>query len=90
MMMKAYASFADWKQDQTAKNKKLITALTTLIQKAAPQFSTMVKWGQGCWTLADKFNSYKIFLNWLENVQWHISAWFVASSYNIFSKKFLR
>jgi len=52
--MKAYASFADWKSDQSVKNKKLITVLTKLIQKTAPQLSTMVKWGQGCWTLADK------------------------------------
>lgn len=52
--MKAYASFAAWKSDQSAKNKKLITVLTKLIQKTAPQFSTMVKWGQGCWILADK------------------------------------
>lgn len=52
--MKAYASFTDWKSDQSVKNKKLITALTKLIQKTVPQFSTMVKWGQGCWVLEDR------------------------------------
>lgn len=47
--MKAYASFADWKKDQSAKNQKLIGAMQRLIKKQAPGFDTIVKWGQGCW-----------------------------------------
>lgn len=58
--MKSYASFADWKSDQTAKNKKLITLLTKLVSKTAPQFSTFVKWGQGCWIFE---NQPKIFIH---------------------------
>ena len=50
--MKAYGSFAEWKIDQSAKNQKLIGALSGLVKKAAPEFTPTVKWGQGCWTLA--------------------------------------
>jgi hypothetical protein len=51
--MKAYASFADWKRDQSAKNQQLISALSGLVKKTAPEFTPTVKWGQGCWTLGD-------------------------------------
>jgi hypothetical protein len=51
--MKAYASFAAWKRDQSAKNQRVITALTGLVRQAAPGFTPTVKWGQGCWTLGD-------------------------------------
>jgi hypothetical protein len=47
--MKAYASFLDWKKDQSAKNQKLIRALERLVKKIAPGLTTTVKWGQGCW-----------------------------------------
>lgn len=47
--MKAYTSFADWKKDQSAKNKRLIGALERLVKKAAPHLATSVKWSQGCW-----------------------------------------
>lgn len=49
MPMKAYASFADWKRDQTPKQIRLITALTKIIEAAAPHLERTVKWGQGCW-----------------------------------------
>ena len=49
--MKAYPSFAAWKQDQSAANQRLISALSRLVEKAAPEFNPGVKWGQGCWTL---------------------------------------
>jgi hypothetical protein len=49
MTMKAYASFADWKKDQSPKNIRLIGALTKIIEAAAPHLTRMVKWGQGCW-----------------------------------------
>lgn len=49
--MKAYASFDEWKRDQSAKNQRLITALSGLVKKTAPELTPTVKWGQGCWTL---------------------------------------
>ena len=51
--MKAYASFADWKRDQSPTNQRVIAALSGLVKKAAPEFTQTVKWGQGCWTLGD-------------------------------------
>lgn len=51
--MKAYASFDEWKRDQSAENQKLIIALSGLVKKTAPEFTPTVKWGQGCWTLGD-------------------------------------
>ena len=47
--MKAYASFADWKKDQSAKHRKLICQIERLVEDVAPHFTTSVKWGQGCW-----------------------------------------
>jgi len=46
--MKAYASFAAWKRDQSAENRKLITALSRIVKESAPDFNPTVKWGQGC------------------------------------------
>ena len=51
--MKAYASFAEWKKDQSAKNKRLIGALQRVVKRVAPQLSTGVKWGQGCFLAQD-------------------------------------
>ena len=51
--MKAYASFDEWKRDQSAKNRRLINTLSGLVKKTAPEFTPTVKWGQGCWTLGD-------------------------------------
>ena len=51
--MKAYASFAEWRRDQSAQNQKLINALSRFVKKTAPEFTPAVKWGQGCWTLND-------------------------------------
>jgi hypothetical protein len=56
--MKAYASFAEWRRDQSAKNQRLITALSTIVRKTAPEFTPTVKWGQGCWTLGDAPKAY--------------------------------
>lgn len=49
--MKAFASFDEWKRDQSAKNQRLIDTLSRIVKKTAPEFTTTVKWGQGCWTL---------------------------------------
>ena len=46
--MKIYETFAEWKKDQTAKNKKLITAIEVLVKSIEPALTTTVKWGQGC------------------------------------------
>lgn len=58
--MKAYASFAEWKKDQSPRNQKLIGAMQRLIKKQAPDFETIVKWGQGCWA---KDGSPRIFIH---------------------------
>lgn len=47
--MKAYGSFSEWKKDKSIKNQKLIGALQRLVKGTAPQLTTTVKWGQGCW-----------------------------------------
>lgn len=56
--MKAYASYAEWRKDQSAGNKKLIIALEKVIKKAGPKLEPIVKWGQGCWTLDGKPKTY--------------------------------
>lgn len=48
--MKAYASFAEWKRDQSEANQRLIASLAAIVKKTAPDFTQTVKWGQGCWT----------------------------------------
>jgi hypothetical protein len=53
MKMKAYASFAEWRRDQSPTNQKLVTALSGIVKKTAPDFTPTVKWGQGCWTFGD-------------------------------------
>jgi len=58
--MKSYASISDWKQDQSVKNKKLITGISKFIDLVAPGLETTVKWGQGCWT---KSNKHKLFIH---------------------------
>lgn len=46
--MKKYDSYADWKKDQSARNKRLIGSLQRLVEGAAPHLVKTVKWGQGC------------------------------------------
>jgi hypothetical protein len=53
-MMKAYASFAEWKKDQSAKHQRLVGALQRVVKSAAPHLSTTVKWGQGCFADGDE------------------------------------
>lgn len=47
--MKAYASFDEWKNDQSSANQKIISGLHDLIVGIAPHFLSVVKWGQGCY-----------------------------------------
>ena len=56
--MKAYDSYADWKRDQSAKNKRLIGALQRLIEATAPHLAETVKWGQGCFADGDSPRMY--------------------------------
>jgi hypothetical protein len=56
--MKAYASFSDWKKDQSPKNIRLISALTRVIETARPRLARTVKWGQGCWVDGDSPRVY--------------------------------
>lgn len=51
--MKNYASFSEWREDQLDRNQELITELQALVEKVAPQLTTTVKWGQGCWIDGD-------------------------------------
>jgi hypothetical protein len=51
--MKAYASYVDWKRDQTSAHKRLITALERIVEGVAPDWIRSVKWGQGCWIDGD-------------------------------------
>jgi hypothetical protein len=56
--MKAYASFAEWKRDQTPDNVRRINALVRLVKQVAPEFTTTVKWGQGCFTVDDEHRAF--------------------------------
>jgi len=56
--MKAYGSFKEWKEDQSAIHQILISKLVRLVKKAAPSLVPIVKWGQGCWTLNDSPKIY--------------------------------
>jgi hypothetical protein len=46
--MKSYASYAEWKKDQSSRNRRLIGALERIVEEAAPRWTKTVKWGQGC------------------------------------------
>ena len=56
--MKNYASFAEWKEDQSSRNQGLISELEALIEQAVPNLATTVKWGQGCWIDGDTPRAY--------------------------------
>lgn len=46
--MKSYASYFEWKEDQSLENQRLITALERIVEGVAPHWTKTVKWGQGC------------------------------------------
>jgi hypothetical protein len=56
--MKAYASFAEWKRDQSARNQRLIGSLQRIVKAVAPDWEPSVKWGQGCWLMDGKPKAY--------------------------------
>jgi hypothetical protein len=47
--MKAYASFDDYLEDQTARNQAIIRALRKFVKRVEPGLTEAVKWGNGCW-----------------------------------------
>ena len=47
--MKAYDSFDDYLEDQSAKNRDIIRALRASVKRVEPGLREAVKWGNGCW-----------------------------------------
>jgi len=58
--MKSYATFPDWKKDQSLKNQRLITEVSKVINNIAPHLEKTVKWSQGCWT---EGKNHKVFIH---------------------------
>jgi hypothetical protein len=58
--MKTYTSFVEWKRDQSVRNQRLISQLSRIVKKTAPDFTATVKWGQGCWILN---NAPKVYIH---------------------------
>lgn len=72
--MKSYATFSEWKKDQSLKNQKLITEVSKVINNIAPHLEKTVKWSQGCWT---EGKNHKIFIHCKPD---HIQLGFYAGS----------
>jgi hypothetical protein len=49
MKMKKYASFDDYLDDQSPKNRSIIRALRRFVKRVEPGLEESVKWGNGCW-----------------------------------------
>ena len=49
MKMKKYASFDDYLDDQSPKNRPIIRALRRFVKRVEPRLEESVKWGNGCW-----------------------------------------
>jgi hypothetical protein len=49
MRMKAYASFDEYLENQSPKNRTIIRALRQFVKRVEPGLSEAVKWGNGCW-----------------------------------------
>ena len=47
--MKGYASFDDYVEDQTPRNRAIIGALRRFVKRVDPTLNETVKWGNGCW-----------------------------------------
>ena len=45
--MKTYETFSEWKKNQSAKHKRIITKLRKLVSSAAPKLQETSKWGNG-------------------------------------------
>jgi hypothetical protein len=53
MKMKQYPSFEDFYRDQSPKTRAVLRALRKFVKTAAPRLVEAVKWGNGCWLLAE-------------------------------------
>lgn len=53
MKMKKYPGFEEFYRDQTPPTRAVLRALRSFVQTAAPKLVESVKWGNGCWLLAD-------------------------------------
>lgn len=49
MKMKAYASFDEYLEDQSPRNRAIIRSLRRFVKRIAPKLDEAVKWGNGCW-----------------------------------------
>ncbi len=47
--MKTYNSFGSWYEDQSTKNRKIITRLRQLVGRVAPKLVETSKWTNGVW-----------------------------------------
>ena len=47
--MKAYGSFDEYLEAQSAKNQAIIRALRKFVHRIEPTLAEAVKWGNGCW-----------------------------------------
>ena len=47
--MKAYASFDEYLDAQSAENQEIIRALRKFVKRIEPKLNEAVKWGNGCW-----------------------------------------
>jgi hypothetical protein len=54
MKMKAYASFDDFVDGQTAANQAVVRELCKLVKRVARGLVETVKWGNGCWVKGKK------------------------------------
>jgi hypothetical protein len=74
MPMKSYASYAEWKRDQSPRNRRLIGSLERIVEMAAPEWTKAVKWGQGCFV---EDGVHKAYLHTEED---HVQLGFYAGS----------
>jgi len=49
MKMKTYESFNDYLAGQKPENQTIIRALRKFVERAEPDLTESVKWGNGCW-----------------------------------------
>lgn len=56
--MKTYASFDEYLQDQTTKNRAIIRALRKFVRTREPGLVETVKWGNGCWVRGNEPVAY--------------------------------
>ena len=58
MKMKAYATFDEYLEAQSPKNRTIIRSLRAFLKRIAPKLTEAVKWGNGCWVGRDRPVAY--------------------------------